>query len=403
MSRCFRMPRQGGALRLIPCLFMAALALPAAAGETQKKPLVFHHEEYGVAQLETLKRKYDYDEYMEKGLTEFERFNLLKRWTYDTVTYGGAKQYTQLRNALTILEKAKRGEVFWCNNISAVYMQCALSLGYTSRYVFLRNTKGESHIANDIWSNQYRKWIFIDPTWNVYLEKDGVPLSLLEVKDEWRKNNGADLIYVYGAGDNERRYTKAELPITRSDNFLYRLWPVTDQWISFMYQVGIVGRNNLFTHEDGTGAYIWDTIYTIKDEINSKDSVWEFRRYPSPPLADLFHELNRVDISRVEGKIAGKAEGTEKDGKEKEAPLVFKLDAFGPANYTPNFQSYEVQLDSGEWQDSGSLYAPSALKPGKHQIAARARNKFGVRGPATVLEFSVDPSLIWPFSLFLGK
>lgn len=352
------------------------------AADVQKAPIAFYHESFGVKQLSELRARYDFDEYVARGKDEFERMNLLKRWTYDTVTYGGAKQYTQLRNALTILEKAKRGEVFWCNNISAVYMQCALSLGYTSRYLFVRNTKGESHIVNDIWSNQYRKWVFMDPTWNVYLEKDGVPLSLPEMRAEWRKNGGADLVYVYGAGDNEKRFSKRDLPIKRDDNFLYRLWPVTDEWISFMYQVAMVGRNDLFTHEDGSGAYIWDTIYTIKDEANSKDAVWEFRRYPSPGEAALFHDLNRVDI-KVE----------EAEGK----PRIF-LDAFGPSNYSPNFKAFEVRIDSGAWEEGGAVLAP-ALKGGKHTIQARVVNKFGVRGPITETQFKVKGGLL-PFGWF---
>lgn len=352
------------AFALAALLCLSAAPAPATGADAQKDPIAFYHESYGVKQLSELKAKYGFDEYVAKGKDEFSRMNLLKRWTYETVTYGGAKRYVQLRNALTILDKAHNGEVFWCNNISAVYMQCALSLGYTSRYWFVRNKKGESHIVNDIWSNQYGKWVFMDPTWNIYLEKKGVPLSIVEIRDEWKKNDGKDVVYVYGAGDDEKRFAKSQLPIKRDDNFLYRLWPVTEAWISFMYETALVGRNDLFTHEDGSGAYIWDTIYTIKDKENLQDSEWEFRRYPSPGVEALFHDLNRVDIGVV---------------KRGDGGASVSLDAFGPSNYTPNFKAFEVRVDSGPWKASGPTL--EGLPSGKHVVEARIVNKFGVRGP----------------------
>ena len=33
------------------------------------------------------------------------------------------------------------------------------------------------HSVTEIWSNQHRKWVMLDPTSNMYLEKDGVPLN----------------------------------------------------------------------------------------------------------------------------------------------------------------------------------------------------------------------------------
>jgi hypothetical protein len=370
--------------------FAACLALALAGvsvfAEKQERPLLFYHEEKGVKELEELKALFDFDEYVAAGKTEFERMELLKRWTYDTVTYGGAKKYMQLRNGLTILKKAVKGEVFWCNNIGAVYMQCALSMGWTSRYVFLRNTKGESHIANDIWSNQYQKWVMMDPTWNIHIEKDGLPLSLIEIRDEWRRNDGADLVYVYGAGDNERRYSKAQLPIKRDDNFLYRLWPVTVEWISFMYEMAIVGRNNFFSVGDGSGEHIWDLIYTIKDQYNSKDEVWEFRRYPSPPLENLFHPLNRVAIALrpIQG-VKGRYE--------------LSLDAFSGGSYAPNFESYEYRLDEGEWRDSRDGKILLETGPGRHRLSARVRNRFGARGAESTAELEVKDDF-WSFLFF---
>jgi hypothetical protein len=356
---------------IIAAVFLIA-RVNAVAAEKQTSPIVFFHEEADVKQLAELKRLYGFDEYVAKGRDEFERMNLLKRWTFDTITYGGAKKYTELRNSLTIIEKAKNGEVFWCNNIAAVYMQCALSLGWTARYVIMRNDKGEGHLSNDIWSNQYRKWVMIDATWNVHVEKDGIPLSFVEVRDEWLKNGGADVVYVFGAGDGEKRYTRAMLPITHSSNFLYKYWPVTKDWISLTYEMGFVGRNNFFTNVDDSGAYIWDTIYTVKPPSLPDDKTWDLNRYPSPPLGDLFRELNCLELR------AEPAKGVR-------GGYVLTMDAFSNGNYTPNFETYEYRIDEGKWTDakSGVVVKPGR---GKNRIEARVRNKFGVNGPPSFVD-----------------
>jgi hypothetical protein len=379
-------------LGLAACLCLASAA-PAFCADSQKSPIAFYHESYGVKQLDELRAKYDFDEYVSKGKDEFERMNLLKRWTFENITYGGAKQYTELRNALTILGKAKRGEVFWCGNISAVYMQCALSMGWTSRYVLMRNDKHEGHISNDVWSNQYRKWVMIDATWNIHIEKDGVPLSFVEIRDEWIRNKGADLIYVYGAGDNEKRYTKAMLPIRHDTNYLYKFWPVTENWISLTYEMGFVGRNNFFTTVDGSGAYIWDMIYTVKHPDLPDDRNWDLNRYPSPPLKDLFHELNTLEIG------VKPLEGKGDDGKGK--AYAISLDAFSAGRFTPNFESYQLKLDGGAWKDSGRS-TTLTLDAGKHLVKARVRNKFGVFGPESEVEVSVKGGL-WSFLNSGGK
>jgi len=344
---------------------MPATARRLQAAEKQAAPIVFYHEAAGVEKLAELKRLYDFDEYVKKGEDEFERMALLMQWTFDNVRYGGAKQYTELRNALTILKKAKEGTPFWCGNISAVYMQCSLALGWTSRYVLMRNPKGEGHISNDVWSNQFRKWVMIDATWNVYIEKAGIPLSFIEIRDEWIKNQGADLVYVYGAGDQERRYTKDQLPIRHPTNYLYKFWPVTKDWISLTYEMGFVGRNSLFTTADGSGAHIWETIYTVKPEGGDKN--WDLNHYPSPSREALFHELNAVEISVKEA-----------DGKRGSYEIGF--DAFSNGNYAPNFESYEYRIDGGDWNDAKG---PVTVRTGwgRHEVEARIRNKFGVRGP----------------------
>lgn len=374
-----------------------AAALPAWS-DLQRSPTVFHHEDYGVRELELLREKYDFDEYVAQGRTELERMILLQDWVYRNVAYGGAPQYTDLRNSLTILELATGGEEFWCNNMAAVFLQAATSLGWTARYAFLRSPEGDAHITNDIWSNDLKKWILLDATWNLHLERDGVVLSVPEVREVWHKRTMREVLYVFGAGEGETRYTTADMPIERADSKLWHWWPVDEKWISFTHLVAYVMRNDFFSIERGNGGSIWRGIVTVRDEGDANDRQWEFYGKPNTQdLRALYHDLNRVDV-RVVPVYQPPAASSDRSAGDPQtgapgalAPGVkLWLDAFGAYNYTPNLDHFLVQVNGGAWRRSGPelVFTP---KKGVNNIRARMVNKFGVQGPITDFDLSWSP------------
>ena len=52
----------------------------------------------------------------------------------------------------------------------------------------------------------------LDPTSNLYVEKDGVPLNAWEIREEWFEHDGDGLVFV--VGKERRRYRKSELPVS---------------------------------------------------------------------------------------------------------------------------------------------------------------------------------------------
>ena len=109
------------------------------------------------------------------------------------------------------------GHSFFCTQYAQVMISSAASLGWVDRALALRrhqgvNQKGGSteHTTTEIWSNQFRKWIMLDPTSNMYFEKDGIPLNAWEIRQEWFYNEGKDLVIV--VGKDRKRYRKGDLP-----------------------------------------------------------------------------------------------------------------------------------------------------------------------------------------------
>ena len=41
------------------------------------------------------------------------------------------------------------------------------------------------HAVAEVWSNEYRKWVMMDPDINVHYERDGTPLNALEIREAW--------------------------------------------------------------------------------------------------------------------------------------------------------------------------------------------------------------------------
>jgi hypothetical protein len=355
-----------------------------ANAEEQTKPIVYYHEESNTPELKELLESYNYREYISAGKDEFQKMALLKNWVYKNIRYSFSAKDQSLRNSLKILQGAKFGQPFLCTNLSAVFMQSALSLGWTSRYFFLRKPSGPEHATNDIWSNQHGKWVFMDTTWNLHLEKNGIPLSIAEARSEWFKNRGRDLVYVFGAGKERVEYTYINFPVKRRDSRVWSRLPLDRKWLGYLEQVALVGRNNFFTYRNGEGRNIWDHIYIIKDRHNSGDRKWPFRkRKPVKSLDEMFHKLNYAIIN-IEGWILVR---NDKYVVKWSRVINIKLKSWGKNSYTPNFSKFMVSIDEGKWFETNERLK-WILKPGMNKLSVRVINSHGVKGPISSLKIN---------------
>ncbi len=142
-----------------------------------------------------LREEYRLDELVAGYATEFEAQCALKRWVRSRWNHGWSLSFNTVRDALDILHEADRGEHFNCGFYSRVFIECARSLGWVARPLGLgveeiafprgHNVGNVGHSVPEIWSNEYRKWIILDPDLNVHYERYGVPLSALEIQDAW--------------------------------------------------------------------------------------------------------------------------------------------------------------------------------------------------------------------------
>lgn len=319
----------------------------------------FRYDSYENPKLNELRTRYKLDAVIAPGKDEFARQVLLMAWTHEQFKKFGQPS-TKAQGALEILKGIDEGHSFFCSQYAQLLVSAAASLGWVDRPLALRRHQGVAkvggsteHSVTEIWSNQHRKWVMLDPTSNMYLEKEGLPLNAYEIRQEWFYQNGTNLVFVVGR--ERKRYRKSDLPI-----FLKRF----------------AGFGDLAIHPDeldkyGFTAYIPNTdlmdsgfdyanMFIVKDRL-CDGTTWHVRTVPANPAVDPYFPIGQaaMDLFADNGRLR-----------------------VGLKTLTPNFKSYEVEIASGGWNVTDDTFIWN-VHEGKNQLKARTVNKFGVTGPVS--------------------
>ncbi len=132
----------------------------------------------------------------------------------------------------------------WCVEYSIVTEQCLTSLGFIIRPLGLMTKdvsevkSGAGHAVNEIYLKDLKKWILIDPQYDVITMKDNVPLNAVELQSCIANNLNFGIIYP------NRTTTKEE----------YR------KWIGpYLYY--------LYVTINGQSVGVWDRIVGNKKQL----------------------------------------------------------------------------------------------------------------------------------------
>jgi hypothetical protein len=216
------------------------------------------------------------------------------------------------------------------------------------------------HTTTEIWSNEYRKWVMLDPTSNMYLEAGGTPLNAWEIREEWFYRKGTNLVFV--VGKDRARYRKTDLPV-----FLERFKDFGDLTIDpdELDKYGFIGYVPNTNLMDAVND--WGGMFITKDAL-CNGTKWHDRVLPKNPAVDPYFPIDQaaVDVSASDNKLR----------------VALKT-------LTPNFRRFEKQVDNGDWGacDASSDWIPHA---GSNLLRVRAVNTFGVAGPVSTIEVRAE-------------
>lgn len=219
--------------------------------------------------------------------------------------------------------------------------------------------RSTEHLTTEIWSNQHRKWVMMDPTANMHLEKDGIPLNGFEIRQEWFYHDGTNLVFVIGK--EHRQYRKAELPI-----FLARFAGFGDLTVPAdeLCKYGFIGY---IPNTDLMDAGLdYGKMFIVKDRL-CEGTRWHTRISPANPAVDPYFPINQAAVSLV--------------AEQDKVRVTLRT-------MTPNFKGYEGRIDGGVWASSDMSFLWS-IHPGSNRLELRSVNQFGVAGPVSTVEIEL--------------
>ena len=312
---------------------------------------LFTWERYESPKLRLLREKYKLDEVVAPGKTEFEKQVLLMTWAKSCFPFGSPPQGKDgLRNALEILDDAaKPGVKFFCVQYSSVFGAAAQALGWPTRQMAI-----PQHSFPEVWSNQYGKWVMLDPTPCAYAEKNGVPLNSFEIRHEWFRSDRKALTWVLAkpGKPSERR------PAADSDKA-----PIS---VVRYYVLGYVPNADWLD-----SAPDWGRMFITKDDLAAEKPKWHTRKNPADPANEPYFPLNQATMTLLPG------------GPDLRVVL---------RTLTPNFKEFQTRASAdGPWQSAGDgTNVTWRLKAGRQTFQARSVNKFDVAGPVSTVEIEVQ-------------
>jgi hypothetical protein len=314
--------------------------------------------------LKELRETHKLDEVVAAGKDEFDRQVLLLDWAHRRFRKFG-RPTANPRGALEILRAIDEGHTFFCAQYGQVYVSAAASLGWVDRALALRRHRdypgagSPEHTSTEIWSNQHRKWVMMDPTGNLYVERGGMPLSAWEIRVEWFEREGKDL--VFSVGKERKKHRKADLPI-----FLGRFPGFGDLTVpaNEMEKYGFtayIPNTNLMDAGPDYGR-----MFIVKDR-HCEGTKWHERTVPANPAADPYFPIGQAAVSLAA-----------ENGKLKVSLRTL----------TPNFKEFRVRTDGGAWKTSEAAFVWD-LRAGTNRLEAVSVNRFGVEGPVSTVEVDV--------------
>jgi len=250
-------------------------------------------------------------------------------------------------------------------------VSAAASMGWVDRPLALRRPDkigqgSTEHTSTEIWSNQYRKWVLFDPTFAMYVEKEGVPLNAYEFRQEWFYRDGRDLVFVLDK--DRKRYRKSDMPVPRGHYSGFGDLSLDAGATNVYAFIGYVPNTNLMD-----GGLDYGKMFITQDRLCDGTS-WHKRVVPADPARDPYFPINQAALTLTP------------DG----AGLRVSLKTL-----TPNFKTYLARVDGGEWKAAGEafIWTPHA---GSNRLEVKTANKFGVDGPVSTAEVEVDTAASAP-------
>lgn len=346
------------------------LAVVEVENPVVKKNTAFKmHEDLTSPKFEALKAKYQIDTVLGSEEDEFKRQLLLRHWIRTVIDISDFESsYPGEGEVETVLDEALKGQGYHCGHYMIVQNAVMNAYGYVARCLGagagVKGGPDGHHGVNEIWSNKFQKWYLSDAKYNHHFEMNGIPLSALEIRDQYLKNQAADIELLKGP---DRRSIQSD-GVKNAKGIMVdkarATFAQTYTWISYETY------NDRYTNWPESGKRV--SILTMYEDDYFKNNTWIWDGKPHWAYnvkGHLIREPNRDAIEWTPNTV------------ESDVTVAGDAVQVQLQSQTPNLRSYQMrELPQGTWEDT-----PASVKldvtGGRQEIAFRVVNLAGVAGP----------------------
>jgi hypothetical protein len=335
--------------------------------EIVRTSIPFRYEPFTQPKLRELRTRYGLDDVVSGAKTDLDIISRLAAWSVRQWKWADwhLDEFYPAWDALDILKKGpdRKPVGGFCQQYDLVFLQACESFGFVGREISISaGTLGRptlsGHEPVEIWSNQFRKWIWIDGTSAYYAEDSatGVPLSLWEVRqrqirvlrgqnvEPTRIVNISGIIHPWRGLDIDMSF--GELRLIPRSNFLEQKWPLP--------------LNN------GKGGWTWSGF-----------DVWTDAEVPAELLyPNLVTRHGNFEWTLNQAHFALEPASTPGE-------FLVHLDT-----ETPGFQTFLAEIDGGEKSPVSAIF-PWKLHAGGNRLKVWPRNIAGRDGIASWIDLEM--------------
>ncbi len=309
--------------------------------------------------------KYQTDTIFHGEQDEFKRILLLRNWIRSKVPINDfGDPYPGNDHPALIVDAAARGRGFHCGHYMVVQNAFMNAYGYVTRCLGsgpgVKDSADGHHGMNEVWVNKFAKWVLSDAKFNHHFEKNGVPLSALEVREEFLKNKAADITIVKGP---DRTPIETDSLKDVKGKFIKH----DKQWFAQWYTW-------LEWDQSSDRFSAWPDFHTklnmYKDDY-FKNNTWYWDGKPH-----WAYKTNDVNFQEHRDAIEWTPNTIDAETKIEEGVAKFRL-----KSATPNFKEFQIKRGvDGKWLKCDSVVDVVLSEPAKTYYF-RTVNVAGVTGP----------------------
>jgi hypothetical protein len=347
------------------------VAINAAIPEAVRSRIPFTTFDYNDPLLETLRREYHLADVVKGAPDEWTAQLKLLDWVHRQFPDGNPQ--SSPRNAVEILRAAAKGEKFWCTYYAITYAECAQALGWQARKLGIDRNHGpdgmtsKHHGLDEIWSNQFQKWVVMDAQSNVHYSKGGTPLSAWEIRAEWLKDQSKEVDHLVGAPPSIVKKNPAMIWSTPdADETALFFWLYVED-----HAANSSETRHIFPQDAANAGMVWYQNDSDTGRGRLHINYTRNRFLPTANINDVYWTVGVVEAHILSADTTGIR--------------------FGLESYCPNRTGYQVAWDGITWEkvpDESSLLWK--LHPGWNTLRLRTTSQGGVTGPETAIAMFLE-------------